>query len=129
MRKPPSPPNARAQADSRRADPHLRRGARPLESPPTTTPATDAEKPAPVDSDAPERRVAEARRRRLAHVPAKYRKLYESAYTGRSRKAAMRAFCLECVGWSEAEVRLCTAPACPLWPYRPSQTPRKRGQA
>jgi hypothetical protein len=52
-------------------------------------------------------------------VPAKYRAIYARAMTGKSRKAACRAFCLQCVAWSEAEVRRCTAPDCPLYPYRP----------
>ena len=55
---------------------------------------------------------------RLADVPAKYRSLYRRAWDGKSRKAAIRAFCLECVCWSKTEVRLCTAPACPLFEYR-----------
>jgi hypothetical protein len=50
-------------------------------------------------------------------VPPRYRPLYERAMSGKSRKAAIAAFCLECVGWSLAEVRRCTAPNCPLFPY------------
>jgi len=59
-----------------------------------------------------------AREKRLAGVSAKYRALYQKAWEGNSRKAAIRAFCLECVGWSENEVRLCKAPACPLFEFR-----------
>jgi len=54
----------------------------------------------------------------LIDVPAKYRDGYRKAWAGKSRKAAIRAFCLECTGWSEAEVRLCTATACPLYEFR-----------
>lgn len=50
-------------------------------------------------------------------VPARYQPLYRQAMGGKSRKAAIRCFCLECVGWNEAEARLCTAPTCPLYPY------------
>ena len=32
---------------------------------------------------------------------------------------AIKAFCWECVGWEWQEVNHCTAPACPLYPYRP----------
>jgi len=59
-----------------------------------------------------------AREKRLSVVPAKYRTLYRKAWGGNSRKAAIRAFCLECVAWSEHEVRLCTALACPLFEFR-----------
>ena len=58
------------------------------------------------------------REKHLADAPAKYRSLYRRAWAGKSRKAAIRVFCLECVGWSEDEVRRCTAPACPLYEFR-----------
>ena len=51
-------------------------------------------------------------------VPKKYQKLYEKAISGRSRKAAIRSFCIECVGYFEKEVRACTDPECPLYLYR-----------
>lgn len=51
-------------------------------------------------------------------IPQKYRDLYARAMRGKSRKAAVRAHCLMCVGWNAAEVRLCTARNCPLFPYR-----------
>ena len=59
-----------------------------------------------------------AREKRLSDVPPKYRALYRKAWDRRSRKSAVRGFCLECCGWNENEVRLCTAPACPLYEYR-----------
>ena len=52
-------------------------------------------------------------------VPTKYAAIYRRAMTGKSRKAAIRSFCLSCVAWSEAEVRRCTSHTCPLFPYRP----------
>ena len=58
------------------------------------------------------------RAKRLSNVPRKYRQLYLRAWQGQSRKSAIRAFCLECVCWSQTEVRLCTAPACPLFEFR-----------
>ena len=51
-------------------------------------------------------------------VPAKYRPMQLRAALGKSRKAAIRLFCVACVGYSEAEVRCCTATDCPLYPYR-----------
>jgi len=58
------------------------------------------------------------REKRLRDAPAWCRGVYRRAWQGRSRKAAIRAFCLECVGWSPSEVRRCTAPACPLFEFR-----------
>ena len=58
------------------------------------------------------------RQKRLQDVPRKYRGLYRKAWAGDSRKAAIRTFCLECVGWMPEEVRQCTAPACPLYEFR-----------
>lgn len=58
------------------------------------------------------------REKELSDVPAAYRHLYRSAWTGRSRKAAIRAFCLACVGWQPKEVRNCTALTCPLYEFR-----------
>ena len=51
-------------------------------------------------------------------MPRKYRALYRRALSGRSLKASIRAHCLMCVGWDSAEVRLCTASTCPLYPHR-----------
>ena len=49
-------------------------------------------------------------------VPQKYKAMY--ARRKSSRKAAIRSFCLECVGYSEPGVKLCTDKACPLFMYR-----------
>ena len=59
-----------------------------------------------------------AREKWLADVPLKYRGLYRRAWEDQSRKSAIRAFCLECVGWSQVEVRTCTARVCPLFEFR-----------
>lgn len=53
-------------------------------------------------------------------VPVRSRAIYEKAMSGRSRKAAMRVFCLECCGWQVNEVFECTDVGCPLYPYRPT---------
>lgn len=55
---------------------------------------------------------------KMKDVPRKYRKLYERAMRGKSRKAAMKAFCAECVQWQINEVEKCTDVGCPLYPYR-----------
>lgn len=36
---------------------------------------------------------------------------------------AIRKHCLECVGWSYETVKACTAPTCPLFPYRLGKRP------
>lgn len=61
-------------------------------------------------------------RKRAADVPAKYRPGYLCAAQGKaSPRRAIKSFCLECVMWLPEEVTLCTAPACPLFAYRPFQ--------
>ena len=35
----------------------------------------------------------------------------------------IRSKCLDCVGYSEAEVRKCVATDCALWPYRMGKNP------
>lgn len=57
---------------------------------------------------------------RQAQMPKACRATYDKAMRGTSRKAAMTAFCAECMGWQVAEVFRCTDPGCPLYPYRPS---------
>jgi hypothetical protein len=56
---------------------------------------------------------------RLSQMPKTGRSTYLRAVGGRSPKSAIKAFCLECVGWQRAEVARCTDLACPLWAYRP----------
>ena len=50
--------------------------------------------------------------------PHSTRESYRKAMEGRSRKAAIRAFCVMCMGYQPHHVRGCTAPECPLYPYR-----------
>ena len=54
----------------------------------------------------------------MRDIPKKYRKLYDRAMSGRSRKAAMKYFCAECVGYQKGEIELCTDTGCSLYPYR-----------
>lgn len=58
------------------------------------------------------------REAREAQVPRKYRALYRRSKTGKSRKASIRCFCLECMGWNETEVPGCTDTVCPLYSFR-----------
>ncbi|MBE3088093.1 MAG: hypothetical protein IMZ71_03130 [Chloroflexi bacterium] len=59
-------------------------------------------------------------RQRLVDMPAICRQTYLKAITGKSKAAAIRAFCWECMGHQRAEVADCTDLACPLWACRPS---------
>ena len=70
------------------------------------------------DSQGEPTRYGDCRKRRLADCPAKFRKLYRRAWSGKSRQAAIRIHCLECCGWLSREVDRCSAPACPLFEYR-----------
>ena len=56
---------------------------------------------------------------RLAQMPKHCRGVYLRAVGGKSLRAAVNAFCLECVTWNRAEVARCTALACPLYACRP----------
>lgn len=57
--------------------------------------------------------------RHLKSVGIKYRGVFKSAYSGRSLRACVNAFCLDCIGLDPDEIRRCTAPDCPLWAVRP----------
>ena len=83
--------------------------SQPPEAASTPSAGTSSREQSPTDPQ---------RARRLSDVPPKYRDLYRRAYAGKSRKAAIRAHCLECVYWSIEEVRRCTDPACPLYEFR-----------
>lgn len=56
---------------------------------------------------------------RAEQVPLSMRNNYLKAAAGTaSPRGAIKAMCLECVGWTREEVELCTAKACPLFCYR-----------
>lgn len=58
----------------------------------------------------------------MKDVPDKYEGLYARAMSGKSRKAAMKFFCIECVGYVSGEIGKCTDKDCSLYPYRPKKT-------
>jgi hypothetical protein len=49
-------------------------------------------------------------------VPRHLRKLWARA--GHRALSAIRAMCVECMGYERAEVERCTATSCPLHPWR-----------
>ena len=57
----------------------------------------------------------------LEQMPESCRRGYAKAMLGKSLSAAVKAHCLECVGWVRADVTNCTGTACAMWPYRPFQ--------
>lgn len=62
---------------------------------------------------------AYARADAINRTPSSARNTLRKAYSGKSRAAGVKAFCLRCVGYVRADVRGCTALACPLHDYRP----------
>jgi hypothetical protein len=58
----------------------------------------------------------------VSEAAPRYVSTFRRAYGGKSLRAAVNAFCIECMGFDAAEVRTCTAPACPLWAYRPGRS-------
>jgi len=61
--------------------------------------------------------------KRAEIMPVLYRAAYLRAVSGKaSPRSAIKAFCLECMGWQRIEVGNCTATACPLFAYRPYQS-------
>lgn len=58
--------------------------------------------------------------RRLSWMPVTSMLNYLRSILGRaSPRQAIKAHCMECVCWQRKEVKLCTAPGCALYPYRP----------
>lgn len=71
-----------------------------------------------------EQQIAERR----DQMPRAYRATYSRAIRGKSLRAAVNAFCLECVCWQIQEVRTCTDQACPLWAVRPYHERSQNGR-
>ena len=55
----------------------------------------------------------------MPKVPSALRGVFRRAESGRSRKAGMAAYCWQCVGFEQVEIRRCSAPECALWEWRP----------
>jgi hypothetical protein len=66
---------------------------------------------------------------RREQIPRAYKATYDKAVRGKSLRAGINAFCLECVCWHIEEIRHCTDLACPLYAMRPYQLPQNaRGE-
>ena len=58
------------------------------------------------------------------NIPSKYQQVYLRAATGKSSpREAIKAKCLDCVGYEEPSnrIRACSAKTCPVWQFRPYQ--------
>lgn len=76
-----------------------------------------------VENLSVEQKIEKTRARRLAACPSSSKRLLASCWAKKaSPRAAIKAFCAECVGYDRDAVAGCTAYACPLWRYRPFQT-------
>ena len=66
-------------------------------------------------------------RKRALQTPNSARRNYLLASTGRaSPRAAVKAFCLECLQYDRAAIDDCTGYACPLYSYRPLKQRRRK---
>lgn len=62
--------------------------------------------------------------RQQREVPAKYRPLQLRVLHGTATpREAIKAMCLECLGWERNEVAHCTSMDCPNYLYRPFKAP------
>lgn len=67
-------------------------------------------------------KIAAKRAERLATAPESARNLFKAAWVRKcSPRQAIKAHCLECVGFDRHEITDCTCWACPLWNFRPFQ--------
>ena len=59
---------------------------------------------------------------RLSDIPDHFKHLFKKVWEGTtSRKARIKAKCVDCSCYQRVEVRKCTVKLCPLWPIRPYQ--------
>ena len=58
-------------------------------------------------------------KQQLSNIPKVYQANYETAISGKSRAAAVKAKCLDCCCWQRVEISCCPVDTCPLHPYRP----------
>jgi len=67
--------------------------------------------------------LTEAQHEVMEEVPPMYQGVFLRAFTGNSRQAGIKAFCLRCVGYTRMDVQNCTALKCPLYPYQSADEP------
>ena len=58
----------------------------------------------------------------IAEAGILYRTIMQKAYNGSaSPRSAVKAMCLQCVGYVRDDITHCSAYSCPLWAFRPYQ--------
>jgi len=67
--------------------------------------------------------LTDAQMATVATIPPHFRLAYVKGCKG-SRAMAIKAFCLECLGYERSAIRDCPSGGCALWAFRPYQ--RKR---
>lgn len=66
--------------------------------------------------------LTEFHRAAIAQAPEASKNTVTRAFSGSaSPRQAIKAMCLSCVGFIRADIKNCTARACPLYAYRPYQ--------
>lgn len=69
-------------------------------------------------------KIAAARAARLATTPESAKGHFVAAWAGKcSPRRAIKAQCLECLGFDRQAITDCTGWACSLWAFRPFQKP------
>jgi hypothetical protein len=69
-------------------------------------------------------KIAAKRAGRLVTTPESAKGHFVAAWAGKcSPRRAIKAQCLECLGFDRQAVTECTGWACPLWNFRPFQKP------
>ena len=69
-------------------------------------------------------KIAAKRAGRLATTPESAKGHFVAAWAGKcSPRRAIKAQCLECVGFDRQAITECMGWACPLWHFRPYQKP------
>lgn len=67
-------------------------------------------------------KIVNRRAGRLATTPESTKGHFVAAWAGKcSPRRAIKAQCLECVGFDRQGITACTCWACPLWNFRPYQ--------
>jgi hypothetical protein len=79
-------------------------------------------KTARLQTAPPGEKIAAKRAGRLATTPDSAKGHFVAAWAGKcSPRRAIKAQCLECVGFDRQAIAGCTGWACPLWAFRPFQ--------
>jgi len=86
--------------------------------------ATNEKPPTKASRMSTPNEIEAKRQKRIQSAPESTRNILSRAIYGQAtRSGAIKAQCLECVGFDRLAITECQAFACPLWQYRP-YTPR-----